>query len=115
MTIITRTFADASDVIAYPYPSYILYESLAGIQGAKHERILLNPDWSWNWPETTPVTDWAKVVFVPNPNSPSGNRWSDEDVVRLVPPRGVLVLDGAYADFADRTCSPGPCGLDDSG
>ena len=101
LTIITRTFADASDVIAYPYPSYILYESLAGIQGAKHERILLNPDWSWNWPETTPVTDWAKVVFVPNPNSPSGNRWSDEDVVRLVPPRGVLVLDGAYADFAD--------------
>ena len=101
LTIITRTFADASDVIAYPYPSYILYESLAGIQGAKHERILLNPDWSWNWPETTPVTDWAKIVFVPNPNSPSGNRWSDEDVVRLVPPRGVLVLDGAYADFAD--------------
>ena len=101
LTIITRTFADASDVIAYPYPSYILYESLAGIQGAKHERILLNPDWSWNWSETTPVTDWAKIVFVPNPNSPSGNRWSDEDVVRLVPPRGVLVLDGAYADFAD--------------
>ncbi len=101
LTIITRTFADASDVIAYPYPSYILYESLADIQGAKHERILLNPDWSWNWPETTPVTDWAKIVFMPNPNSPSGNRWSDEDVVRLVPPRGVLVLDGAYADFAD--------------
>ena len=101
LTIITRTFADASDVIAYPYPSYILYESLAGIQGAKHERILLNSDWSWNWPETTPVIDWAKIVFVPNPNSPSGNRWSDEDVVRLVPPRGVLVLDGAYADFAD--------------
>ena len=115
LTIITRTFADASDVIAYPYPSYILYESLAGIQGAKHERILLNPDWSWNWSETTPVTDWAKIVFVPNPNSPSGNRWLDEDVVRLVPPRGVLVLDGAYADFADvRSGSPGPCGLDDA-
>lgn len=101
LTIITRTFADASDVIAYPYPSYILYESLADIQGAKHERILLNPDWSWNWSATTPVVDWAKIVFVPNPNSPSGNRWSDEDVLRLVPPRGVLVLDGAYADFAD--------------
>ena len=101
LTIITRTFCDTSDVVAYPYPSYILYESLADIQGAKHERILLNPDWSWNWPETTPVIDWAKLVFIPNPNSPSGNRWSDEDIVRLVPPRGVLVLDGAYADFAD--------------
>ncbi len=113
LTIIARTFADASDIIVYPYPSYILYESLADIQGAKHQRILLNPDWSWNWPETASVIDSAKVVFVPNPNSPSGNRWSDEDVVRLVPPRGVLVLDGAYADFADRLCNPGPCGQED--
>lgn len=101
LTIITRTFCDATDLIAYPYPSYILYESLADIQGAKHERILLNPDWSWNWSVTAPIIERAKLVFVPNPNSPSGNRWSDEDVLRLVPPRGVLVLDGAYADFAD--------------
>ena len=104
LTIITRTFCDATDLVAYPYPSYILYESLADIQGAQHERILLNPDWSWNWHVTEPIIERAKVVFVPNPNSPSGNRWSDEDVLRLVPPRGVLVLDGAYADFAD-VCS----------
>ncbi len=101
LTIITRTFADPHERIAYPYPSYILYESLADIQGAKHERILLNPDWSWNWEATQPVIDRAKLVFVPNPNSPSGNVWSDDDLLRLVPPRGVLVLDGAYVDFAD--------------
>lgn len=101
LTIITRTFCDATDLVAYPYPSYILYESLADIQGARHERILLNPDWSWNWSVTAPIIEQAKLVFIPNPNSPSGNRWSDEDVVRLVPPRGVLVLDGAYADFGD--------------
>ncbi len=102
LTIITRTFTDTGDVIAFPYPSYILYESLAEIQGTQHERILLNPDWSWNWSATKSVIDRAKLVFMPNPNSPSGNRWSDDDVMRLVPPRGVLVLDGAYSDFADE-------------
>ncbi len=101
LTILTRTFADSHDLIAYPYPSYILYESLADIQGAQHERILLNPDWSWNWSTTAPIIERAKVVFVPNPNSPSGNAWSNDDLQRLVPPRGVLVLDGAYIDFAD--------------
>lgn len=101
LTIIVRTFCDATDLVAYPYPSYILYESLADIQGAKHERMLLNADWSWNWSTATPIVERAKLVFVPNPNSPSGNQWNNEDVLRLVPPRGVLVLDGAYADFAD--------------
>ncbi|MBM3969062.1 MAG: histidinol-phosphate transaminase [Planctomycetes bacterium] len=102
LTIITRTFCDATDLVAYPYPSYILYESLADIQGAKHERILLNPDWSWNWRVAEPIIQRAKVLFVPNPNSPSGNRWPPIDIVKLVPPNGVLVLDGAYADFADE-------------
>ena len=101
LTIITRTFCAADGLIAYPYPSYILYESLAEIQGARHERMLLNPDWSWNWNTAAPIIKRAKVVFLPNPNSPSGNIWSDEDLLRLIPPHGVLVLDGAYADFAD--------------
>ena len=44
-----RSFVDPDDLVAYPYPSYILYETLADIQGGRHQRIQLNPDWSWNW------------------------------------------------------------------
>jgi histidinol-phosphate aminotransferase len=43
----------------------------------------------------------SKLTFVPNPNSPSGNAWSRDEIRELIPPRGVLVLDGAYADFSD--------------
>jgi histidinol-phosphate aminotransferase len=102
LTILVRTFVDAGELISYPYPSYILYESLADLQGAKHERILLNPDWTWNHSIATPIVERSKLVLLPNPNSPSGNRWSDEDIVRLAPPRGVLVLDEAYGDFCDN-------------
>lgn len=102
LTIITRSFTDAGDLIAFPYPSYILYETLADIQGAKHERLILNPDWSWDFDRIRSTLDRAKLVFVPNPNSPSGNRWSDEDIQKLVPPNGILVLDEAYGDFADH-------------
>ncbi len=102
LTILTRSFVDPPDLIAYPYPSYVLYETLAEIQGAKCERMLLNPDWSWNMETARPIAERAKLVFVPNPNSPSGNRWSDEDLLSLVPAQGVLVLDEAYGDFCDR-------------
>lgn len=102
LTILMRTFVDPGELVAYPYPSYILYETLAEIQGADHVRLPLRPDWSWDLDRCAELLPKAKLVFVPNPNSPSGNLWDDETLLRLVPPRGVLVVDGAYVDFADE-------------
>ncbi len=102
LTILLRTFVDPGELVAYPYPSYILYETLADLQGAKHERLLLNDDWSWNIEKAGEVTSRSKLVFVPNPNSPSGNRWDDTTIGALIPPQGLLVVDEAYGDFADE-------------
>jgi histidinol-phosphate aminotransferase len=102
LTIVVRSFVDAWDLVVYPYPSYILYETLADIQGAHHERLLLDADWSWNAEFCQPLIERAKLVLIPNPNSPSGNRWSDDEILARVPPRGILVLDEAYGDFCDR-------------
>jgi len=101
LTILTRSFAGPSDQISYPYPSYILYETLSDLQGAKHERLLLEPDWSWNFDKIGSQIERSKLIFVPNPNSPSGNRWTWDDLMVLTPKRGVLVLDEAYGDFCD--------------
>ena len=102
LTILTRSIAGSNDQIAFPYPSYILYETLADLQGARHVRLLLEPDWSWDFQKIVPVVEKSKLVFVPNPNSPSGNRWTWDDLISLTPPRGILVLDEAYGDFADH-------------
>ncbi len=101
LTILTRSFAGPTDQIAYPYPSYILYETLADLQGARHERLLLEPDWSFDFDKVGSQIERSKLVFVPNPNSPSGNRWTWDDLIALTPPKGVLVLDEAYGDFCD--------------
>jgi histidinol-phosphate aminotransferase len=102
LTILIRSFIDANDLVVYPYPSYILYETLVDLQGGRHARLLLNADWSWDLSRCQPLVDAAKLAIVPNPNSPSGNRWSDEDLLRLVPPNGLLVIDEAYGDFCDQ-------------
>ncbi len=102
LTILLRTFVDPGELVSYPYPSYILYETLADLQGAEHERLLLNTDWSWDTERACETTSRSKLVFVPNPNSPSGNRWDDATICSLIPPQGLLVLDEAYGDFADE-------------
>lgn len=102
LTIITRCFAAADDLVAYPYPSYILYETLADLQGTRHARLLLKPDWSWDLEANKPFLQQTKILFLPNPNSPSGNRWSDDELLAIVPEQGVLILDEAYGDFADQ-------------
>jgi histidinol-phosphate aminotransferase len=102
LTLILRSFIDPGELVAYPYPSYILYETLTDIQGGRHQRLALNADWSWNHAACRPIVEAAKLTLIPNPNSPSGTRWPDEDILALVPPGGLLVLDEAYGDFADR-------------
>lgn len=102
LTILMRAFVDPGELVSFPYPSYILYETLAQIQDARHQRLPLQSDWNWDFETIKETLADSKLVFVPNPNSPSGNRWSDETIRRLIPPRGLLVLDEAYGDFADE-------------
>ncbi len=99
LTIITRSFCDAEQQIAYPYPSYVLYESLAAIQGCKIARLRLNDQWQWDTQQAATLRRDTRIFFVPNPNSPTGNLWNKDQLAQLLPNHGVLVLDEAYGDF----------------
>lgn len=99
LTIIVRTECDPGDLIAYPYPSYVLYETLAQIQDCQVERLRLDDSFSWSTQEAEALRQQARVFFVPNPNSPTGNVWSADLLTELLPQNGLLVLDEAYADF----------------
>ncbi len=51
------------------------------------------------------VTERTRVVFLANPNNPTGTYLSYDEVRRLhcgLPPRVLLVLDGAYAEYVGR-------------
>jgi len=108
LTILVRTFVGAGESLRMPYPSYILYRTLAGIQGAACEEFHYERDWSladgFAAPQTAAGDD-VKLAIIANPNSPSGT---------LLPPARIreladrlpcaLVVDEAYGDFADAHC-----------
>jgi histidinol-phosphate aminotransferase len=101
LTILTRAFVPQGGRIASPTPSYILYRSLAEIQGARFEQVPFTPD--WGLPRPWPLRG-ANLTFLPNPNSPSGTQVPLAEVARLADElKGPLVLDEAYADFADES------------
>jgi len=49
-------------------------------------------------------TDRTRLVFLANPNNPTGTMIGGNDLVRLadgMPPGAILVIDGAYAEYVD--------------
>jgi len=104
LTIATRAFVGQGQLLRLPYPSYVLYETLARIQDARSEEIHFRPDWSlpedFAW-----ASDGLRLVFLPNPNSPSGTVIPPEVVLELARRLPCpLLVDEAYADFAETNC-----------
>jgi len=102
LTITTRSLAGEGDVIAYPVPSYILYETLADQQGSRRLEIPFPEDFSL--PQGL-FGNGAKLTFLANPNSPSGTLVPSAKVKALAESLpGVLLVDEAYVDFSDDNC-----------
>src|SRR5262245_45483185 len=80
LTILTRSFVPEGGLIVSPTPSYILYRSLAEIQGAKFESVPFTADWKLPSPWPKPG---AHLTFLPNPNSPSGSALTVPEVERF--------------------------------
>jgi histidinol-phosphate aminotransferase len=104
LTIVTRAFVGAGERLRLPSPSYVLYRTLAQVQGAEAEEIDFREDWTLPEEFAEAPAD-LRLVFLPNPNSPSGTVISPQaidDIARRL--RCPLLVDEAYADFADANC-----------
>jgi histidinol-phosphate aminotransferase len=97
-----RAFAGKGDHVAYPTPTYSLFEPLCTV----HEAVAVPYPSAegWIWAEGL-AGDHAPLKFIVNPNSPTGT-WSAEAAVEdiVARSRGVVVLDEAYVDFAPESC-----------
>ncbi len=99
LTILTRAFVPEGGTIVSPTPSYTLYQTLAEIQNATFSTVPFTPD--WQLPATWPLPN-ANLTFLPNPNAPSGTCFRLKTITTIAQQlRGPLVLDEAYADFAE--------------
>jgi len=101
LAMLFRAFVNEGDTIAYPYPTYVLYETLAQAQAAKIVSFDFDPHFT-DLPRAF-FGCGARIVFLASPNSPSGTLYSRPMLRALATSLGdgILVIDEAYAEFAD--------------
>jgi histidinol-phosphate aminotransferase len=98
LSILTRCYVGTHDRVAFPVPTYSLYDTLVEIQEGERCAVDYPPDFSL--PESL-AAQRAAITFLCNPNSPSGTLVPLKDIETLArAASGILVVDEAYVDFA---------------
>lgn len=99
-----QAYAGPGDEVLYTEHGFLMYKISAMAAGATPVEVAERE-------RTTDVdallaacTKRTKLVFIANPNNPTGTMISAGEVARLargLPPQAILVLDGAYAEYVE--------------
>lgn len=102
LRVVARPGVD--NVVAFD-PCFSIYDVQSRLCGVEFRQARLNADFSFPFEKMLElVDDKTALVFVTNPDNPSGHACAAEELVALaamLPPRALLVVDEAYIDFAD--------------
>jgi len=102
LAMVLRTFVDPGDAVLSVYPTYVIYETLAQLHGARYKGVEL--DDAFQLPKTF-FSESGRLCFLARPNPPSGTSVPRADVERFCESfDGLVVIDEAYVDFADDDC-----------
>lgn len=104
ITFLCQAYAGPKDEVVYTEHGFLMYRISALAVGATPVEV----------PERERTTDVdailracnrrTKLVFLANPNNPTGTMISQAEIERLadgLPPQAILVLDGAYAEYVE--------------
>jgi len=98
LAILLRCFVGSQDRVAYPTPTYSLYDTLIAIEDGVAAPVAYPGDFSL---PPALAEQKAALTFLCNPNAPSGTLVPLDQVEKLGRSvAGILVVDEAYVDFA---------------
>ena len=93
-----------------PEPAFEIFSIDTEIAGGRPVRVRPRPDFSFPLEDVlSAITPNTRVVFLTNPNNPTGVTMPMEAVrtiARRVPPGAIVFLDEAYAEFSGQTFIP---------
>lgn len=105
LNLLVRAFCGGNSAAGYTVPSYSLYPVLVGMQDGVSEIIPF--DRSMRLPVERLAASRARILFLTSPNAPTGVAFSNADLERLLAAfAGILVVDEAYAPFAEADAVP---------
>ncbi len=108
LSFVFYTFFDSSVPLVLPEFTYSFYPVYCGYYGISQNKIPLKNDWTLDTEKIVAEAKKTKspIVFA-NPNAPTGKALSNlqiKAILEQLDKNQVLVVDEAYADFADESC-----------
>ncbi len=103
ITIITNAFLNPEDEVLIPVPTFSQYETAVTVCGGKC-KLVQQSSLTFDLKSIRAnISDKTKMVFLCNPNNPTGTYFSHQELVEFlnnVPHNILIVLDEAYCQYA---------------
>jgi histidinol-phosphate aminotransferase len=110
LDLVVRTFCTSAHHIVFAEPAFVVYRIAALASGVPFSAVPLTAGLVHDLPAmAAAVTPQTRVMFVANPNNPTGThvgRAAVEKLLREVPPEVIIVMDEAYFEYADAPDYP---------
>ncbi len=108
--LLAMAVANPGATILAPEPGFVMYRMIATFIGLNYVGVPLNDDFSLNSEAMlTAITEHKPaLVFLAQPNNPTGNLWAEDDLHAIVQrmntreQSGLVVIDEAYLPFSSR-------------
>ncbi len=109
LELVTRAFLGPGDEAIMGHPAFVVYRSVCQAVGCDIREVPLK-DFTHDLPRMLQaVTARTKLVFLGNPNNPTGTCVSPTDVhdfLQELPGNVILVVDEAYREYVPRDLQP---------
>jgi histidinol-phosphate aminotransferase len=102
--LLLRLFLEKDDEVIINVPTFDMYRFCTQVCCGKVVEVRRLTDFSVDVPAVlAAVTAKTRMIFITNPNNPTGTLMPEKDILRLVKTGIPLVIDEAYYEFAGET------------
>lgn len=105
---ILASVLDEDDKVLIPHPSFSMYSEFTLLNSGLGIKVPLKEDFTYDVEAMKAVVEkeQPKVVFICNPNNPTGCVMAQEDIEAILKlSNGLVIVDEAYEDFASESIS----------
>jgi histidinol-phosphate aminotransferase len=106
---IVNTFVEPGNVVLLADPTFVMYRFYVEMAGARIRTVRYDNEMGFSVRATLQeLKKSPRIVFLANPNNPTGTLMKPADIARLVraAPRTLIVVDEAYFEFSRVTVLP---------
>lgn len=109
LTLVGETYLGPGDEVIYAEGAFVVYEHVAQVSGATSVVVPMQNDTHHLPSIAAAITDKTKVIFIANPNNPTGTMVTATDTAHFmaqVPEDVLVVFDEAYYEYVTRSDYP---------